>query len=291
MPLLAEYKASLKNATIEEYVDLVIFRPLAFLFVKVIYRSNITPNQITLLSMVTGIFSGVMFGIGKSTAIIIGGLLLAFATIFDCADGQLARLKNNGTPFGRILDGVVDYIYTVAAFVGIAIGGRNGSMDPLLWWVFVSLAGGSYAVQAGLLDYYRNEFLAHLKGSNGFIENELSNAKRELEKLQPLKGHYVERLMLEVYIRYSSYQNRLRPAKRIDVNSIPTDYVKSNSVMIRLWALNGTSTHVFALVGCAFIGRLDMFLWYILGFGSLYTVVLYVVQRTLSETKRTRRKR
>src|SRR5450759_2325263 len=104
MSLLAEYKASLKNITIEEYVDLFIFRPLAFLFVKSIYRSSITPNQITLLSMLTGISAGVMFAIGGSTSVILGGLLLALATIFDCADGQLARLKNNGSYFGRILD-------------------------------------------------------------------------------------------------------------------------------------------------------------------------------------------
>jgi phosphatidylglycerophosphate synthase len=133
MSLLAEYKASLRNITIEEYVDLIIFRPLAFLFVKSIYRTDITPNRITLISMLTGIFSGVMFAIGGSTSMIVGGLLLGLATIFDCADGQLARLKNNGTAFGRILDGVVDYIYTVAAFVGIAIGGRNGLMEPVLW--------------------------------------------------------------------------------------------------------------------------------------------------------------
>jgi hypothetical protein len=284
MSLLAEYKASLKNITIEEYVDLFIFRPLAFLFVKTIYRSSITPNQVTLLSMLTGISSGVMFAIGGSTSVILGGLLLALATIFDCADGQLARLKNNGTSFGRILDGVVDYIYTIAAFVGIAIGGRNGSMDPVLWWLFVSLAGGSYAVQAGLLDYYRNEFLANLEGSDGFVENELSIAKGEREKYMTMKGHYLERLMLKVYIKYSSYQNRLKPTTRGVPTSNPADYIKNNSLLIRLWALNGTSTHVFVLVCCACLGRLDLFLWYILGFGSLYTFFVYVLQRLLGET-------
>jgi hypothetical protein len=291
MSLLGEYKASLKNITIEEYVDLIFFRPLAFLFVKSIYRTDITPNQITLISMLTGIFSGVMFAIGGSTSMIVGGLLLALATIFDCADGQLARLKNNGTAFGRILDGVSDYIYTVAAFVGIAIGGRNESMNPLLWWLFVALAGASYAVQAGLLDYYRNEFLANLKGSDRFVECELSSAKAEQEKYAIIKGHYLERLMLEVYIKYSSYQNRLKPTTSGVPDSNPVGYIKNNSLLIHLWALNGTSTHVFVLVCCAFLGRLDLFVWYILGFGSLYTLFVYVLQRLLGETNRVRDKR
>lgn len=279
MSLIAEYKASLKNTTIEEFVDLFIFRPLAFLFVKSIYRTRITPNQITLLSMLSGICSGILFAVGSPASVILGGLFLALATIFDCADGQLARLKNNGTPFGRILDGVVDYIYTVAAFVGIAIGGMNGWIDPLVWWLFVSLAGASYALQAGILDFYRNEFLANLKGSSGFVENELSSAQSERDKYTAIKGHYLERLMLEVYIKYSSYQNRLKPKTRASRNSNPAVYIKNSSLLIRLWALNGTSTHVFVLVCCAGFGRLDIFLWYILGFGSLYTVFVYVLQK------------
>ena len=214
MSLLAEYRASLKNAVIEEYVDLVFFRLLAFLFVKSTYRTNITPNQITVLAMLTGILGGVMFAPGGSAFVIGGGLLLALATIFDCADGQLARLKNNGTSFGRILDGVVDYIYTVAAFLGIGLGGSNGSMGPFLWWTFVTLAGASYAVQAGLLDYYRNEFLAHAKGADGFVENELSIVKAERQKYSTLKGHFAKRLMLDVYIRYSLFQKRLNAAPR-----------------------------------------------------------------------------
>ncbi len=148
----------------------------------------------------------------------------------------------------------------------------------------MSLAGGSYAVQAGLLDYYRSEFLANLKGSDGFVENELSSAKGEREKYTTIKGHYLVRLMLEVYIKYSSYQNRLKPVTRGVPHSNHADYIKNNSLLIRLWALNGTSTHVFALVCCACLGRLDLFVWYILGFGSMYTLFVYVLQRIFGET-------
>lgn len=286
MSLIAEYKASLKNIIIEEYVDLFFFRPLAFLFVKSIYRTNLTPNQITLLSMLVGIWSGIMIGIGGSTTILLGAVLLALATIFDCADGQLARMKNNGTAFGRILDGVVDYVYTISAFFGIAIGGRSESMNPLLWWFFVTAAGASYAVQAALLDYYRNEFLAHLTGRRGFIGDELSEVNREHEEYSMMKGHYLEKLLLFFYVNYTSYQIRLKPREASQDKANPTEYVKRNSPLIRLWALNGTSTHVFVLVCCAAWGRLDIFLWYILGFGSLYSLLLYSVQRLIEVKNR-----
>jgi phosphatidylglycerophosphate synthase len=286
MSLIAEYKASLKNIIIEEYVDLFFFRPLAFLFVKSIYRTSLTPNQVTMLSMLVGIGSGILIGIGGSTAILLGAMLLALATILDCADGQLARMKNNGTAFGRILDGVVDYVYTVSAFFGIAIGCRSESINPLLWWLFVVAAGASYAVQAALLDYYRNEFLARLTGRRGFVEDELREVNREQDEYSARKGHYLKKLLLFFYVNYTAYQIRLKPrdGKRNIEN--PREYVKRNSLLIRLWALNGTSTHVFVLLCCAAWGRLDIFLWYILGFGSLYSLLLYTVQRLIEVKNR-----
>ncbi|HTX19389.1 MAG TPA: CDP-alcohol phosphatidyltransferase family protein, partial [Bacteroidota bacterium] len=208
MILVDEYKHSLKNADIEEYVDLLVFRPLAFLFVKAIYVTELTPNQITLLSMVVGVGSGICFGLGGRATMVAGGILLGIATVFDCADGQLARLKKNGTHFGRILDGVSDYVYTVAAFFGIAIGCRVEGMEVWVWWMFVGSAGLSYAIQAGLLDYYRNEYMARAGGRSGFLTDELEEVVEERAKLSGEKGRFVAKALLLVYIEYSKLQRR-----------------------------------------------------------------------------------
>ncbi len=42
--------------------------------------------------------------------------------IIDCSDGQLARLKKNGTHTGRIIDGSADYITAAFVFIGLGIG-------------------------------------------------------------------------------------------------------------------------------------------------------------------------
>ncbi len=44
MSLLKAYKSSLKLIEVEEVIELVFYRPLAFLFVRLIYSTNITPN-------------------------------------------------------------------------------------------------------------------------------------------------------------------------------------------------------------------------------------------------------
>jgi hypothetical protein len=51
MNILEQYKASLKSVDVEEVVELFFFRPLAFLLVKSIYNTNLTPNQLTLAGL------------------------------------------------------------------------------------------------------------------------------------------------------------------------------------------------------------------------------------------------
>ena len=122
MSIVSDYKASLKNTQVEEILDLLIFRPLAFLLVKVLYHTSLTPNQISLLAMLTGIISGYFFAQGTQTDFLIGGLLYSLSNVIDCCDGMIARLKKNGSSVGRIVDGVVDYIVSIAVYVGLAIG-------------------------------------------------------------------------------------------------------------------------------------------------------------------------
>ncbi|MDT8324097.1 MAG: CDP-alcohol phosphatidyltransferase family protein, partial [Bacteroidota bacterium] len=122
MKLLDEYLSSLKMKEVEEFFDLVFYRPLAFLFVKAIYGTSLTPNQITLLSMLCGVLGGVAFGIGGTTALLAAAALLVVYDVLDCSDGQLARLKQNGTRIGRILDGVADYVVATAVYLGMGFG-------------------------------------------------------------------------------------------------------------------------------------------------------------------------
>ncbi|HTR80528.1 MAG TPA: CDP-alcohol phosphatidyltransferase family protein [Bacteroidota bacterium] len=285
MTLLNEYKASLKNVAIEEYVDLVFFRPLGFLFVKGIYRTNLTPNQVTGLSAFVGIGSGISFAFGSKVAVAAGGLLLGISTVLDCADGQLARLKKNGTPIGRILDGVADYVYTLSAFIGIAIGCRTDDIGIFEWWLLALGAGISYAVQAGVLDYYRNEYLAQKEGKDGFLVDELRDASAEYAKYNSLRGHYFRKFLFTVYLKYSVIQNRAKLPKETAAKNERPGYVKINLPLLNLWRLNGTSTHIFILILCSFIGRMDLFLWYILLFGSLFASFLYAAQKFSEKEK------
>src|SRR5437660_420590 len=104
MSWFTDYKKSLKMVEVEEYFDLFFYRPLAFLLVKTVYRTSITPNQLTITAIIVGLLSGFTFARGPHYWAL-GAVLFALYNIIDCSDGQLARIKKNGTHAGRIVDG------------------------------------------------------------------------------------------------------------------------------------------------------------------------------------------
>lgn len=280
MSIVHQYKSSLKVIEAEEIVDLLFFRPLAFLFVKLIYPTNLTPNQITIISMFFGLLAGVSIAFGTITTVVWGGIFLALSTLFDCADGQLARLKKNGTSFGRLLDGTIDYISTFSVFIGIGLWGMYLWGNPIQWWGIVMITGITYAVQAGLVDYYRSEYISNAEGKPNFVESELEGFQKEYDGVKNVGGQTMKKFLLSLYIGYSKIQNAKRKNKDDEVLIPPDVYVKNNALLVRLWNLNGTSTHAFALILFAFINRLDLFIWYILFIGNIWTLIVWLFQKS-----------
>jgi len=87
-------------------------------------RTQVTPNQITVVSFLSGLVGAVLFALGQP---LWAGLTVQLASILDGADGELARLKLRTSAWGALLDSVLDryadglillamgyYAYTVA---------------------------------------------------------------------------------------------------------------------------------------------------------------------------------
>lgn len=122
-----DFQKSLKEVTpypilnhirVERYFT----RPLASLIARAVYNTSVTPNQLTYFSFFLGICSGISFFMGKYSYFIIGGILAQLSSIFDCADGMLARSKNLCSEYGAILDIFLDRIADFFIFGGMVIG-------------------------------------------------------------------------------------------------------------------------------------------------------------------------
>jgi len=102
-------------------IDRYIIRKISGLISGFLSRTPVSPNQVTIISLILGIISGVFFSLGEYTYTITAGLLYFLSTVFDQCDGEVARLKQMETEFGRNLDIIVDAITNAVIVVGITI--------------------------------------------------------------------------------------------------------------------------------------------------------------------------
>lgn len=274
--LFMEYKTSLKDVVVEEAVDLFFFRPLAFIVVKLIIRLPVTPNQLSILSILSGICAGVFFSFGDPRSFVWAGLLYGMSHIFDCCDGMVARLKQNGTLIGRIIDGWADYITSVSVYIGLLIGLHQGHIDlPVSPWLLLIPSAVSLFIHSAMVDYYRHEFLAHGLGKSQSTHEELSMYRLEFQRLNRLKGHWLEKLMISFYLGYTRLQLKECGEKR---RYDQAAYYRANRTLLQLWNWIGASTQIAVFILSALLYRPMIYVFYMVVLGNLWMLGLLYFQ-------------
>jgi phosphatidylglycerophosphate synthase len=93
-----------------------VFRPLAHLVVLAFAPLRVPPSAVVLLSAAFGGAGALELARGH---LIVAAVLVQAKTVFDNADGQLARLTGRVTDFGRYLDSECDLLVDAALFAGL----------------------------------------------------------------------------------------------------------------------------------------------------------------------------
>jgi phosphatidylglycerophosphate synthase len=163
MSFWSGYWASLKPREVEETIDVYVHRPLAYVLARALYRSPISPDAVTALSILAGIASAVSLLVSFPYHLQAGGLLLFLSAVLDCADGQLARMRGTSSLFGRMLDGTADLI-TVAAVAPASLWVMWCQLTTPLWvkgtvLLVTCIAVVTTSFHTTMYDHYKNVFL------------------------------------------------------------------------------------------------------------------------------------
>ncbi|MBF0153675.1 MAG: CDP-alcohol phosphatidyltransferase family protein [Magnetococcales bacterium] len=103
-------KFSLRN--LDDFSDQYLFRPVAHGLVHgALKHLPISPNQVSLISLVTGLLAAWCV---VRQAPVAFSVLLILSILLDCADGQLARAVNRCTFVGGMLDHIFDDVKIMA---------------------------------------------------------------------------------------------------------------------------------------------------------------------------------
>lgn len=92
------------------------------------------PNAVTVGTLFVGVASGVLAARGTYEGFVAAGVLFLMASVLDGVDGELARMKFQGSHLGQWLDTVCDDLTNGVYLAGLTVGvWRTFHSPPLLW--------------------------------------------------------------------------------------------------------------------------------------------------------------
>ena len=83
---------------------------IARLLLPAAERAELTPNQVTIGSLVVTCLAALLVAFGHRYAWLAAALLIQVGFVLDCLDGQLARATGRESDFGRYLDSLTDLV-------------------------------------------------------------------------------------------------------------------------------------------------------------------------------------
>jgi len=252
-----------KPREIEGVLDDWLIRPLGRSLVALFRRTSITPNVVSMLSVVAALAAAVCYT-ERSLRGALGGLAFLIVTsALDSADGQLARVTGRGSRHGAAVDGLCDNLSFGAVYIAIFVSHAR-YVGTWTWAVagLAVLAAASHSVQSALVDFVRQLYLRHTRGTPG-PENQRPEAlAAEIEKESG-----GPRLLLRLHLNYSREQRAFLPtsdrlerrhAELVDgrpdlAAAFAERYRAANQRLVRWWAVGASNIHKVGIAVTAFL--------------------------------------
>ena len=246
-----------------ELVVAGFFGPVANGLVALLLPLRVPPAALVLANAVAGALAAVAIGL---EALLVAALLLQLKTVFDNADGRLARASGRASLAGRYLDTEADFVVNAVLFA--ALGWLTG--EPLLpAAAFVALML-TLSVDFNLVELYRE---AHGQASPP----------------PPASGSALERALAGVYRVVFAPQDRLVraiSARRLErvLGAEPDPAWRRDATLayhdratLAVLANLGLSTQLVALGACLALGVPVLYLW--LGLGQVLLLPFLQLRR------------
>ena len=128
---MAAVRLKMANRANDGFFSVFVLRKFSKLLTWLAVRVKATPNQITLLSFLIGLYSAYLFSQSSFISTLIAAVLLQVSIIVDCVDGELARYTRQFSKLGAWLDAVTDRVKEYMVFLGLAYGASKEGKD--LW--------------------------------------------------------------------------------------------------------------------------------------------------------------
>jgi phosphatidylglycerophosphate synthase len=261
---------------IEELADFYMHRPFARLVGTLLLRTPITPDQITIMSGVTGVLAGVSLWLGadRPPLRLVAAVLLWWSVVLDCTDGYVARMRQQISRTGVILDGFVDAVVGLAVLLALTSVAARQHPGALIW-VLGAVAIASSEAQCFLFDVAKERYVTALGMPYAGSKLLLADHWRAIEWAPAGRRgrRLADALLLAVFTRYAWV------VRRLGGTSAAAAMRPLTRRQIRAWALIGLGTHM----ACLYIAAAVSYFWppallaCLIAFSTAMNLLLFVL--------------
>jgi phosphatidylglycerophosphate synthase len=97
--------------------------------------TGVAPNVVTVVSLLLGLLTAVLCGIGGWPLLVVAAVLLQVSLVLDCVDGEIARYTRRFSPLGAWLDVTGDRLKENGVYAGLALWSYREGNDLWVWAV------------------------------------------------------------------------------------------------------------------------------------------------------------
>lgn len=131
-----------------DYFAFYVGRPLSYVLTIPFLYTNISPNAVSLISIIPIIIGFILMCIGKTTTVLVIGWLMFFLwNLLDGVDGNIARYRKQFSKMGSVYDAMSGYIAMLLSFFGWGVAAAH---NPGLFQSIVRLPLDCYIVLGAL---------------------------------------------------------------------------------------------------------------------------------------------
>ena len=292
-PLASRVAATYKAPEVEGFLDVYFYRPIGFRLAHFFAQLKIKPAGVSLLGGICGVIAGHLYFYRDLGINIAGMVLHVCSNAFDNADGQLARLTQQESRKGRIIDSVADHLVFASIYVHLTLRYALQGASPAIWFLALG-AGISHALQGAAADYYRSTYLYFAGGARAEIDS-FAGLKSDYQKLSWRKRAW-NKLLLSLYMNFTLQQEILAPRLkqlRETVSAgfhgqipgwLQQHYRDAAGRMLKPWRLLMTNARMLVLFLLLLIGQPVYYFWFELIPLNVLFVYLIVRQEKMAES-------
>jgi phosphatidylglycerophosphate synthase len=271
--IFSEYKKNSKEFFLEEPFDFIIFRPIAFLILKIVYFSSIRPDHFSLMALIVAIFSGYQLSTGSADGFTFAGIGILIFCVLDCCDGMLARMKKNGSEYGQLIDMFVDLLSSISFYTGLFIGlFNNENLFPFHYLAIVSAV--FILIHASIYNYYKSQLIFHLENNPNGRNKEIEGYRKNLEELQKSRGRYFHKLLISLFLIFSRAQKNPENKVKTKIDK----YIKYNKPILPMWGISSGSSHLMLFAISLITHRVGLYFFFSIVLANLWLIFVSVIQ-------------